>query len=96
MELDHAIIAKLTKLSRIACSEEEQVALQHDLLRILDYLEQLKEVSTDGVPHCDRILSETANVMRDDAVGEPLSREDFLANAPNHVAGFILVPDFKD
>lgn len=92
IKLDKQTIQQLTRLCRIDCTEEEQEALLKDLRKILDYIEQLQEVDTKGVPPCNHVLENMANVMRDDVIGEVLDREAFLANAPSHIGGMIRVP----
>jgi len=89
---DETELSKLAKLCRIECSEEEKKNFYSSLLRILDYVDQLKEVDTERVAPCDRILETLSNVMREDVVGETLSRETFLSNAPAHVGGMVRVP----
>ncbi|WP_068468113.1 Asp-tRNA(Asn)/Glu-tRNA(Gln) amidotransferase subunit GatC [Candidatus Protochlamydia phocaeensis] len=91
-ELDKETIKKLTRLCRIDCTEEEQESLLKDLKKILDYIEQLQEIDTENVQPCNHVLDDIANVMREDAVGEVLDREVFLANAPSHIGGMIRVP----
>lgn len=91
-QLDKQAIAKLTKLSRIDCSEEEQEALLKDLKKILNYVEQLQEVDTENVPPCNHVLADMFNVTREDEIGSTLSREEFLSNAAAHVGGLIRVP----
>ena len=83
---------KLTKLCRIACSDEERKKLLHSLQNILAYVDQLKEIDTEGVAPCSHVMETMANVMREDRVGELLSRELFLANAPAHTGGMVRVP----
>lgn len=90
--LDKETIKKLTHLCRIECDEEEQEALSHDLKKILDYIEQLQQIDTEHVLPCNQVLDDMANVTREDIVGETLSREAFLANAPSHIGGMIRVP----
>lgn len=90
--LDEKDLLKLTKLSRIACTDEERKRLLHSLQGILNYVEQLKEIDTEGVTPCSHVLETMANVMRDDVVGELLARELFLANAPAHTGGMVRVP----
>lgn len=92
MSFDEKELEKLAKLSRIECSEEEKKKLLSSLKRILAYVEQLKEVDTDGVSPCNHILESQVNVFRADDVGELLPREAFLANAPAHIGGMIKVP----
>jgi len=91
-EFDEEELNKLTKLCRIECTEEEKKALYQQLGCILSYVEQLKEVDTQGVEPCYSVLETLASVMRDDEVKETLPREAFLANAPAHVGGMIRVP----
>jgi aspartyl-tRNA(Asn)/glutamyl-tRNA(Gln) amidotransferase subunit C len=85
-------IEKLSKLCRIACSDEEKDKLRNNLTKILSYVDQLKQIDTTGVPPCNTVLSELSSVMREDEVGETLSRDTFLDNAPAHVGGMIRVP----
>lgn len=85
-------IKKLTKLSRIDCTEDEQLSLLNDLESILGYFDQLEEVETENVRPCNHVLSEMCNVMREDECGESLKRETFLNNSPAHTGGMIRVP----
>ncbi len=85
-------IKNLIKLSRIDCNEEEQVALENDLQKILNYFEELQEINTENVSPCNQVLEGMANVMREDTVGQILPREVFLANAPAQIGGMIKVP----
>ena len=89
---DEKELEKLTKLCRIACTEEEKKTIHQKLSKILNYIEQLNEVDTEHVEPCNRVLEALCNVMRKDEVGEPLPREEFLSNAPSHVGGMIRVP----
>lgn len=91
-EIDDKEIDKLIKLCRIECTEDEKKSLQFDLSNILKHVAELEKVDTDGVEPCYRVLQTLKNVMREDVVGETLSRELFLANAPSHVGGLIRVP----
>ncbi len=90
--LDREAIKSLTELSRIHCSEEEEASLLKDLQAILGYIDQLNEIDTESVPPCNHVLEGICNVMRDDEVNEPLSRELFLENAPAKIGGMIRVP----
>lgn len=85
-------LQKLAKLCRIECSEEEKKKFLGSLSKILSYIEQLKEIDTEGVEPCTHVLEGMHNVMREDEVGELLPRELFLANAPAHIGGMIRVP----
>ncbi len=90
--LDEDIIANLSKLSKIACSKAERQELVKDLKHILDYVEQLQEVDTEGVLPCCYVLANHKHLMRDDTVGELLPRDTFIANTPDHIGGMTKVP----
>jgi aspartyl-tRNA(Asn)/glutamyl-tRNA(Gln) amidotransferase subunit C len=85
-------IEKLSKLCRIACSEEEKEILRQNLSKVLGYIDQLKQIETNGIPPCNTVLKDLFSVLREDEVADTLSRETFLANAPQHVGGMVRVP----
>ncbi len=90
---DHQTLEHLKKLCRIECSEEENQDFMDSLNRVLEYIEQLKEVNTENTPTCRYVLrGMLRNQMREDIPGDPLSREQFLANAPDQIGGMIRVP----
>jgi aspartyl-tRNA(Asn)/glutamyl-tRNA(Gln) amidotransferase subunit C len=89
---DEKEFSKLTKLCRIECSQEEKEKLFANVSRILSYVAQLDELDTQNVMPCNHVIETMSNVMREDEIGETLSREEFLANAPSHVGGMIKVP----
>lgn len=91
-KLDRNTIKSLTQLSRIGCTEEEQEALLKDLERILAYIEMLQSIDTKNVIPCNHVLGDMVNVMREDIVGPTIPRQEFLANAPDHVGGLVKVP----
>jgi aspartyl-tRNA(Asn)/glutamyl-tRNA(Gln) amidotransferase subunit C len=90
--LNEESIKKLTQLCRIECTPEEQEALLKDLEKILSYVDQLQEIDTENVTPCNHVLADIQNVMREDVVGETLSRKIFLDNSPAHTDGMIRVP----
>jgi len=89
---DEKDLIKLMNLSRIECSQEEKEKFYTSLSRVVDYIETLSEVNTDGITPCNHILETVSNVTREDTIGDLLSREVFLANAPSHVGGMVKVP----
>ena len=91
-ELNKETIRSLTRLSRIGCSEQEQEAILNDLQKILKYIDQLNEIDTSQVPPCVQVLSDIANVTREDQVGPTMPREVFLSNSAQHVGRMIRVP----
>ena len=83
----------LKKLCRLECTPEEESQLFESLKNVLGYIEQLDEVNTEGVPSCNYVLrSMLKNQMREDEVKDLLPREEFLAGAPDQIAGMVRVP----
>lgn len=91
-KLDKKTLIGLTKLCRINCTDEEIETLQKNLESILNYIDHMKEVDTEGFEACNHVSETVSNVMREDEVGETLPRETFLENSPSHVGGMIRVP----
>ncbi len=91
-QINRDTIKLLKQLCRIDYTEEEETKLLHDLEKILAYFEQLKEINTDGVPPCNHVLEDIANVMREDEVKEVMPRDVFLSNVPSHTGGMVKVP----
>ncbi|HSX38799.1 MAG TPA: Asp-tRNA(Asn)/Glu-tRNA(Gln) amidotransferase subunit GatC [Chlamydiales bacterium] len=87
-ELEH-----LQKLCRIDCSEEEKQDILKSLQRILEYVDQLDQVQTGEAKVCNHVMAKMAsNRWREDIPHDLMSREQFLANAPDQIAGMIRVP----
>ena len=91
-ELDSHLLKDLTKLCRIHCSEEDEERLLGDLQSILDLVEQLHTVDTEGVTPCNHVIPSMVNCMRDDVVGDVTPRDVFMRNAPDKVGGMVRVP----
>ncbi len=83
---------KLCRLCRISVTEDEKQKLLKSVANILQYVEQLDEVHTEGVAPCFTVHETLKSVMRDDIPEPPLARDLFLADAPSHVGGMIRVP----
>lgn len=91
MKVDKETLHKIAHLARLEVRPEEEAGMLSSLNEVLTWMEQLNEVDTTGVEPLMHI-SEELNVVREDAVGEHLSRERALANAPQHDEQFFQVP----
>lgn len=93
MSFDNQTLEHLKKLCRIECTPEEEADILASLTRVLKYVEQLKEVNTEGVKSCRYVLrSMGKNQMREDIIKDPLSAEIFLSNAPEQIGGMVRIP----
>ena len=94
-KIDEAQVRKVAKLSRLDLTEAEVEEFTGQLSAILDYVEKMNELDTDGVEpiaHCLPI----SNVFRQDRVQESLGTEKALANAPQRDGNFFKVPKILD
>ena len=91
MSLSSAEVAKVALLARLRVSPEELETFTGQLNAIVDYVAQLQQVDTTGVEPLAHGI-EVRNVFREDVRGEPLPREQALANAPTRNATSFLVP----
>lgn len=84
-------VAYIAKLARIELNAEEADGLAVDLEKVLNYVSQLEAYDTTGVSPMNHPL-ELMDCLRPDVVGESLSVEDALRNAPQQSAEQIRVP----
>ncbi len=86
-------IDRMATLAHLALGPGQRERLTADLERILDYVDQLTAVSTDGVPATAHV-HDTPRALRPDVVQPSLPVEDALSNAPDGdpAAGVFRVP----
>ena len=78
-------------LGRIKLPEDSRAKAQRDLQEILQYIDTLSELDTEGIEPMSHALPLT-NVMREDAVEPSVPAEEVLANAPAKKDDYFLVP----
>jgi aspartyl-tRNA(Asn)/glutamyl-tRNA(Gln) amidotransferase subunit C len=91
MSLDKATVARIAHLARIHVPEGDLEPLAGELSTILDWVEQLAEVDTEGVAPMTSVV-EIVSRWRKDEVTDGDRAEDVLANAPESEMGFYTVP----
>jgi aspartyl-tRNA(Asn)/glutamyl-tRNA(Gln) amidotransferase subunit C len=91
MSVDAATVRKIASLARIAVSDQEADAMVGELNKILDWVEQLGAVDTEGVAPLAAVIPNTLR-LREDVVNDGDMREAVLANAPQAEHGFFAVP----
>ena len=78
-------------LAKLDLSPEEKEAAKKDMSRMLDYIDMLNELDTEGVEPMSHIFP-VNNVFREDVVTNGDDRERMLANAPRKKDGAFMVP----
>lgn len=81
----------VAKLARLEIPAEAKADYSEKLNAILDYMQQLQELDTTGVPPTTHVLP-LENVFREDVIRPCLDREKALANAPDREDGYFRVP----
>ena len=91
MKIDINTLKKIAHLARLEFDENGAEKMKEDLTQILDWVEKLNEVDTEGVEPITTMSSEV-NVLREDKVGVHLSHEKGLKNAPQKDSDYFRVP----
>ncbi len=91
MAIDAATVKKVASLAHIREPEERLESLAREISGILQWIEQLREVDTDGVEPMTSAVA-TRLPMREDVVSEGGDASRVLANAPKADRGFFVVP----
>jgi aspartyl-tRNA(Asn)/glutamyl-tRNA(Gln) amidotransferase subunit C len=91
MSIDKNTVRKVANLARLEISDAELDKMTVKLQGILTWIEQLQAIDTKGVEP----LANVANIelhLRPDAVTDGDCADKVLANAPETVGGFFVVP----
>ena len=91
VSIERGDVEKIAYLARIQVTESELDKVTADLSRILNLVDQMGAVSTEGVEPLSNPL-DMVQRLRADAVTEPNQRDRFQAIAPATEAGLYLVP----
>lgn len=78
-------------LAKLELSAEEKEQAKKDMGRMLDYIDKLNELDTEGVEPLSHVFS-LNNVFREDVVTNGDDRDSLLANAPQKKDGAFMVP----
>ena len=78
-------------LAKLDLSDEEKEAAKKDMGSMLDYIDKLNELDTEGVEPMSHIFP-VNNVFREDEVRNGDGREITLANAPERKEDCFVVP----
>lgn len=78
-------------LAKLELSEEEREQAKKDMGSMLDYIDKLNELDTEGIEPMSHVFP-VNNVFRPDEVTNEDDREAMLANAPQKKEGTYMVP----
>jgi aspartyl-tRNA(Asn)/glutamyl-tRNA(Gln) amidotransferase subunit C len=91
MSLSADEVRKVADLARLDLPEADVDAMAKQLNAIVDYINQLQQVNTDGIEPLAHAL-DLHDVFRADEPAPSLSEDEALANAPARKDNFYRVP----
>lgn len=91
MSVNEQQVRHVARLARLALGDDEIAKMVPELNNILNWVEQLGEVDTDGVEPLTAVIENKLR-LRDDIVNDGNCRDDVLKNAPDAQHGFFAVP----
>ena len=94
-KLNEDAVRHVAHLARLAVSDEEVAMFSRQLSAVLEYVARLDKLDTRDVPPTAHPLP-LSNVLRNDVVGECVTNEVALKNAPDAQAGMFRVPKVLD
>lgn len=89
--IDDATMENVCILAKLSLNEEEKRKAKLDMQKMLDYVEKLDELDTEGIAPLSHIFEEK-NIFREDVVTNGDNKEAMLANAPKAKEGQYQVP----
>lgn len=95
MNVNEEMLNRLAALARLDIAPERKPALIRDLQKMLDFVEQLREVDAEGVPPmvspCEAPYLGNADIPE-----PPLEREPLLRQAPDREGPYFRIPKVVD
>ena len=91
MAIDNETVRKIAFLSRLKVEDDKLDATKDEFNKILNWVEQLKEVNTDGVEPLISV-NDSNLILRQDEVTEGNQADEILKNAPQAEYGYFVVP----
>lgn len=82
-------------LAKLELSGEEKEQAKKDMTNMLDYIDTLNALDTDGVEPMSHVFP-VNNVFRDDVITNGDDKENILSNAPAKKDGTFMVPKTVD
>ncbi|MCB0400820.1 MAG: Asp-tRNA(Asn)/Glu-tRNA(Gln) amidotransferase subunit GatC [Flavobacteriales bacterium] len=91
MAVDNQTVDKIAELAKLQFTDAAKEEIKQDLNKMLDFVDKLNELDTDGVEPLIYMLDEEQELRVDDVAGH-VTQEEALKNAPNKDSDYIKVP----
>ncbi len=91
MKINRDTLEKIAHLARLEINEKDVPRMLDEMTRMVDFVEKLNEVDTEGIEPLTT-MSHEINSLREDEVKNQLTKEQVLSNAPSKDDNFFCVP----
>ncbi len=91
MKITEETVQYVASLAKLSVSDDEKQKVAKELDRILDYIETMNGLDTEGIEPMSHVLP-VKNVFREDVVTNQDNRDELLKNAPKKKDGSFVVP----
>ncbi len=90
MEITDETVDHIAHLARLEFNGADKENIKSDLSNIIDFIDQLNTVDTEGVEPLI-FMSDAINVLREDVFIPSITQEEALKNAPNHDSDYFKI-----
>jgi aspartyl-tRNA(Asn)/glutamyl-tRNA(Gln) amidotransferase subunit C len=91
MQVTSTLIDHLAQLARLQFNDAEKENIRTDLQRMVNFVEKLQEVNTDGIEPLTHMTG-NVDVFRDDESYKTITTEEAMRNASKHTDNYFVVP----
>ena len=95
MNINQNVISKLARLSKLKFNEDEMKLISNDLSKMLEFINQLQDLDTEGIDPLIHV-NEEINNWREDQVQDMISQEEALSNSPVKDGTYFKLPKVLD
>ena len=95
MKINQNVISKLARLSKLKFNEDEMKLISNDLSKMLEFINQLQDLDTEGIDPLIHV-NEEINNWREDKVQGMISQEEALSNSPDKDGTYFKLPKVLD
>jgi len=95
VKIDIKTIEKLASLSKLSFTKEELDLISKDMSKMVNFINQLDEIDTEGVEPLIHV-NEGFNNWREDEIREMLDQKEALSNSPIKDSTYFKLPKVLD
>ena len=92
MQVDDALLTRLEKLSYLKVSDDKREEILGQLSEIVNFVDNLSELNTDGVDDKFAMNDESTTLREDSPLCNAKINDDILNHAPQSADHFFIVP----